>query len=515
MSSRRGYLNYTFLLCVLFFVCLIVPGLINLWRQAPAAMEKDLPPAPSTGGLFLDGPRAWLHHPSTTAESTPSPARATVTSHADGQSPRSFRVEAPVRIDSGGTQAAAEVSVVAEGNEVVAAWIDLRDGNDRARVAVAVSQDAGITWTDQLLQPTGNPQSDDLHGDPMTAHDPRTGQLWAGGLAFFDQSLFVARHLTSTGNFTPPVTFGTSMVVDKPWLAAGPPPDDPNATRLYAIDAVGTLWVSDDLGISWNASGSTQNGVGHLPRVGPDGSVYVAYRGGQDSACLLQRSDDGGQTFAPATTLGIFSPLFLEPAIPGQFRAPALCILAVDPTDGALNLAVAGLTGSSPNGPSVGDADILFIRSEDRGATWTPPRIISGGPSPSDQFLPWLEVDPAGRLHLVYLDTRRTPQTDDDRNAWLDVYYSTSSDDGQSWTEVPLTPQPFDSGPTAWINGIPQFVGDYLGLAVNLDQAVVGYAATFRGDLDIYAQRIVFGDSEVFGDGFESGDTAQWSSQPP
>lgn len=514
MSAKHQNRTYTVVLVSVIITCLVIPGLVFVWQNVSSRSEDDIPTRSPMSERLLFGPTTLgssaLGSSALGSFTGPSTPRASVRSHLDPSSLRSFQVDPAVRIDSGGTSAAAEVSMVANGDEVVAAWIDLRSGTDRARVAVAVSQDFGLTWSDQLLQPTGDPNSNDLHGDPITAHDPRTGQLWAGGLAFFDHSLFVARYLTGTSNLTSPVTFGTDLIVDKPWLAAGSPPAAPNTTRLYAIDAVGDLFISDDLGLTWNVAGSTQQGTGHLPRVGPNGELYVAYRDALDTACLLQHSDDGGQTFGPAKPIGAFDNLFLGPLIPGQFRVPSFCILAVDPTDGTLFQVAADVVNSGEQ-----SIDVLLVRSDDQGDTWTTPQVVSGGTPTSDQFLPWLEIDTSGRLHMVYLDTRRVEQDKDDPDAWLDVYYSTSEDRGQSWTEVPLTEQAFNTSSSSWLNNIEQFVGDYLGLAISDGRAIVSYAATHNGDLDIYAQRILFAPNQVFNDGFESGDTNVWSSHSP
>ena len=82
--------------------------------------------------------------------------------------------------------------------------------------------------------------------------------------------------------------------IDKGWLAAGPAPGVPDSTRLYVAYNLG-LQASADLGATWSDLVTLDFGVAQLPRVGPNGELYIAYWDFEDRVGL-QRSFDGGTT---------------------------------------------------------------------------------------------------------------------------------------------------------------------------------------------------------------------------
>ncbi|MCG8459716.1 MAG: glycoside hydrolase, partial [Holophagales bacterium] len=262
-----------------------------------------------------------------------------------------------------------------------------------------------------------------------------------------------------------------------------------------------------------------EDGIGFLPRVAADGTLYLGYTEFPgfvfEVGVMLQRSLDGGVTVAPpervVNRLDIWD-VTDNSRFPGRFRVPALPILAVDPGDGTLYFVYMDTT-SMHGGDS--DVDVYLVSSTDGGATWTAPVIVAGGPAVGgDQFMPWLEVDDEGGLHMIFFDSRHTPQADDVFDARLDVYYSTSDDGGASWTEYRLTEAPFSTAGIDW-PGQGQFLGDYLGLTVGDRQLWVSYPRVddTGSDLDIFVRRIRL--AAVFDDGFESGGTTAWTSAIP
>ncbi|MEM7584175.1 MAG: hypothetical protein AAF560_12380 [Acidobacteriota bacterium] len=411
-----------------------------------------------------------------------------------------------VRIDAGGGAAQAnEISAsvaAASTPEVVAAWNDFRT---EVRLGVGLSLDGGATWTDQLIRPP-LPNQSMLEGDPMSAYDPRTGTLWVGGLSFLSNGgIFVARKPAGATEFEASVMVWESSGVDKPWMTAGRPPATPEATHLYVAYNFG-LQTSGDLGATWGPIVPLEPGFGYLPRIAPNGELHIA--NSNFETVRLQTSLDGGTTVGPpvtaATRIEPYDP-FETIQIPGTFRAPAFNILAIDPRSGRLTFVwfdTASISGDET------DVDLYFCHSED-GLTWTQPTAL---PLPGDQFLPWLEIDTTGRMHLVFLDTRNTAQSDSDTVAWIDAYYAFSEDGGDSWSEIQLTETPWSSalaGPFDLGFG-EQFIGDYLGLTVTEDQAFPVYLSTQNGDADLFTRVISFGRDVVFSDGFESGDTSRW-----
>ena len=89
------------------------------------------------------------------------------------------------------------------------------------------------------------------------------------------------------------------------------------------------------------------------------------------------------------------------------------------------------------HGKTGGDRDILVARSTDNGETWTPPALLNtnGFADETDDFIPQLATDRAGTWMAVWWsgdDLSDTAGTD------KDILFSTSVDDGRTWTDPAL-----------------------------------------------------------------------------
>jgi hypothetical protein len=407
-----------------------------------------------------------------------------------------------VRVDHNGADAAANETTLASTDlypqEIVAAWNDYRT-TGAIRVGVGVSLNGGRTWGDFHVRPPA-PYQGTVEGDPMTAYDNRTGTLWVGGISFTDNGgVFVARKELGQTSFAPTVMASVSGWADKGWMAAGPAPDDPDTTRLYVAYNEGLL-TSTDMGDTWSGPLYLASGLGFLPRVGPDGELYVLYWDYGYGIKLL-RSFDGGSHFGSpiqvATRMDAWD--MYDPPVPGTFRLPILAHLAVDPGNGNLYCVYFDTTDIVGGDRNI---DLYFTRSYDQGGSWATPWVINeDGDPPGDQFFPWIEVDQRGRIHLLFYDTRNTPQHDSDPEAFIDAYYAYSDDAGDTWTEVLLTPNPFNSEDDGRPSSPPAFIGDYSGLGVAGSYAFPCYLSNQNGDSDIYIHRIVDPPGDLDADG--------------
>lgn len=395
-----------------------------------------------------------------------------------------------VRIDGGSAvDPANETSMVSsEANplEIIASWNDYRLGS--AKLGVGVSQDGGLTWTDQLLRPEPVFQSV-TEGDPMTAADPRTGTMWVGAISFDDNGgIFVARKDPGSATFNPVVMAVLSGTADKGWMAAGPDPADPDLTRLYIAYNEGLL-ISTDMGDTWSGPTFLESGLGFLPRVGPNGELYIAYWDFGLGQRLL-RSLDGGVTFDPsivaATRLDVWGADASR--VPGDARVVPIQSLAVDPNDGdTLYYVYHDSEALLPNGF---DVDVWLTKSTDGGTTWSTPAVVNTDAPlvPQDEFFPWIEVDRTGRVHLLFYSGAAFSQDDTDSQGRFHAIYSFSDDGGTTWSESQLATSPLDTV-TAFPNGL--FIGDYLGMSTAGGRTFPLYLDTDTGDSDIFTQEIV------------------------
>lgn len=393
-----------------------------------------------------------------------------------------------------------------------------------SRIMASVSQDGGQSWTQFPIRPP-NPDPNVGEGDPMSAYDPVSGYFWAGGLQFNQCGAGgTGNGVVYTALWDPndpgTVPFGSASeahsgcrFVDKGLMVAGRNETSAGTTRLYISFNLGLI-RSDDGGTTWssppvpivdtllcspppdpntpdpntpdpstpdpNTAAECRRGQGHVPRIAQDGTLYIAYWYGPKY--LLARSGDGGFTFTVETiadrkaccdpvdcpvscdcTATCWSTSKANSLFPGGFRVSPFLGFAIHPVNDTLYAVYMDLASVSGNEANI---DLYFSKSFDAGSSWTDPVVInSEGPNTGDQFMPWLEVDAAGRLHVVFFDTRNTLQQDSDPNALLDTYYAYSEDDGSTWHEIPLTSVPWNSAIAVKANG-DQFIGDYLAIAV-------------------------------------------------
>ncbi|MHC4082508.1 MAG: sialidase family protein [Planctomycetota bacterium] len=390
-----------------------------------------------------------------------------------------------VRVDVTGNEEKANETTASASEQypdrIVAGWNDYRDSPD-IRSGFAVSFDGGQTWTDFLLRPPPGFQAS-VEGDPMVAHDDRTGMLWAGAMSFTSSGgIYVARMYPGDTFFMPAVMAETGFV-DKGWMAAGLRQGVPDSTRLYCTYNLGVIW-SDDMGVTWTNPVPLGSGIGYLPRVGPNGELYIAYWD-FGTGVMLKRSLDGGQTFTTHTIAIRMDVWGTQDGdrFPGVFRVPSLNYIDVDPNTGDL-YAVYFDTTDWPGGQA--NVDMYFCKSTDQGTTWSTPVVINGdNDPPGDQFFPWIEVDQVGRIHVMYLDTRNVAQADNDPNGFFDAYYNYSDDGGRTWNEYRLTSE-------SWSAAGTNFLGDYSGMAVSQNMVYPVYIQLDDGDQRIYTNVIEF-----------------------
>ena len=395
-----------------------------------------------------------------------------------------------VRMDAGGGTYASNETTMASVNstplEVVGAWNDWRDTPGTVRMGVGVSLNGGNTWVDFLLRPP-LPYQASVEGDPMTCYDQRTGTLWVGAISFAGNGgIFVARKNPGQATFGLSIMACVDGGADKGWMAAGRTYNNPNQTAVYIAYNNGCL-RSTNMGFSWSAPVSLGSGLGFLPRVGPNGELYIAYWD-LGNGVRLKRSLNGGTSFTThniATRLDVWD-LYSGSRIPGDFRIPELTYLAVDPNNGTLYCVYFDTTSYSGGNYNL---DLYFCKSTNQGTSWTAPVIINTDSTPpGDQFFPWIEVDQAGGLHIVTYDSRRTIQNDNNVHGWFDAYYTCSLDGGATWSEYCLSPAPFDSYYSG--SGSGQFMGDYLGLGFGADRVYPSYASTQNLNTDIFTNVI-------------------------
>lgn len=410
----------------------------------------------------------------------------------------------PIQIDTGAGGHAAETSIssasatcILPRTEMVAAWIDYRNGLLEPHLGVAISDDQFGTWTEtfSVVKPLPiDPLITQIEFDPATAGDNRTGYLFVAGISegggAVGGRLFVARKPPCQGSpvFEPAVVISGTGNADKPWMAAGRRHNDPNSTRVYIgyknrTTASEYITWSDDLGLTWIAPRPIPGGVGlwgTLPRIGPLGELYIQMYDDVKGQLLLQKSLDSGVTFLakPLDTIKLMTfwspssitlPDFYFPGVP--HRVPPWGCFAVSPISGHLHVSLMDRTSVSG---SEHNFDVYHAVSTNQGTSWSIPKIVNGDSSPpSDQVLPWIEVDSQDRPHVLFYDTRGVAQLENDVPGYYQAYHARAPAGTQNWSETALTTQ----WPMYYPNAqIPTLIGDYVGMAIGDSFAIPCYA---------------------------------------
>ena len=173
--------------------------------------------------------------------------------------------------------------------------------------------------------------------------------------------------------------------------------------------------------------------------VGTDGAVYVAWWDSQYNKMSLRKSVDGGATFSPAVDIGVTEADPPQgmcrdngnwPTLTGNVRAVPRANLSTDPmTPDDVYLSWGSVTGT-------GHMAIMFSRSTNFGANWASPVQISDNVAPEDQFQPAMattKVTINGQTESVVRVTWYDRRLDSS-NYNFDIYETTSSDNGQTWS---------------------------------------------------------------------------------
>ena len=384
------------------------------------------------------------------------------------------------------------------------------------------STDGGATWTSahiiQPFNPLSGLQMDDCF-DPTTTIDTQ-GNVFVGHISSdssWYSGMYVQKSIDGGISFQPPVT----LALDSPPVGSPDPLFRFNdrcqmtcdiSTSSPYTDNVYVAWIKDrgfGMPLPWGDiyfSYSTDNGatfsapviineVQHdmanmpVPAVASDGTVYVSWLNynvltGGLGDIYLDVSTNGGVSWAAdihvipvnLPPLSLTTGTGLTDVV--SKGAPVLKVSPTNPQELYITYA------EDPDGGGADEADIMFIRSVDGGASWSTPVRVNDDTTLNDQHLPWMDVKPDGTIDIGWYDRRNDPND----KLW-DVYVARSTDGGNTWsTNVQITDQNFASPTNPW--GTP-WMGEYLGLAVDNSHAYIVFCSSITDTFgDVYYDNI-------------------------
>ncbi len=484
-------------ICVLTGAMLAAPAMVGHDNRALSADEaKQRPPDP----VRLVAPEPidpifWTLEPETPS-GRPMPAIL-----------RAQRATSPPTVVNVGPYVSRQVSIDGSGNNVVGdaanepsmaidptnpnkiaiGWRQFDTISDQSafrQAGVAYSTDGGLTWTSDVLDPG------QFRSDPVLGSDGAGNFYYSSLSTLTTVEMFKSTDGGQNWSATPPPAHGG----DKQWMTVDATAG-PGAGFVYQNWNVQfTCCFNADFTRSVDGGASFESPIGiRLPKqkwgtlyVGPDGDLYLAGTTLNQNGHVFARSVDAqNSAVTPSFDLiqsvdlgGIAGRGGINPAgLTGQVW------VATDHSTTATRGNVYILASVNPTGDD--PLDVMFIRSTDRGESWSAPvRVNDDGATNAWQWFGAMSVAPNGRIDVTWNDTRN----DTSENTWSEVFYSFSLDGGRTWsTNIPVSP-PFDPrlGYPADASAFQNKMGDYTHMISDNGGAGLAHTATHNGGEDVY-----------------------------
>ena len=228
---------------------------------------------------------------------------------------------------------------------------------------------------------------------------------------------------------------------------------------------------SSNGGVSWTSpitvlaplSGHYEQGVNGA--VGPNGDAYICWQtpvaGSPYTGDYVgfAKSTNGGATWSGLVNAYDCNGARNSSLSPWGIRINDFPSMAVDRSGGSRNGWIYIVTNEKNLSPAGSDEDIVMHRSTDGGGTWSAGIRVNQDAlnNGKKQYMPWMCVDGAGGVNVVYYDNRNSSAGDS-----VEVLVSRSLDGGNTWTDIVVSDHRFKPAPISGLAG--GYQGDYIGI---------------------------------------------------
>ncbi len=311
-----------------------------------------------------------------------------------------------------------------------------------------------------------------ISGGMGVTYSTDMGTTWANNFTLASGSQ--DKNHTFVDNVPGSPYFGRAYVTWSLFSATTPP-----AVVSYSSNG-GANWVGP-INVVPVASGHYQQGVNGT--VGPNGVAYICWQNPVSGSPFtgdfvgFAKSTDGGATWTGNTNVYDCNGARNSSFAPWSIRINDFPSMGVDLSNGPRRGWIYIVTCERGLAPAGSDEDIVFHRSTDEGATWSPgvrvnQDVLNNG---KKQYMPWLCVDQGGGVNVVYYDSRNSNASNDS----VEVFVSRSLDGGLTWTDVQVSDHKFRP---AAIPGLASgYQGDYIGITAGTSKAYPYWADNSTG----------------------------------
>ena len=351
----------------------------------------------------------------------------------------------------------------------LAGW-DIQDravgSGGNVNILLARSTDLGDTWQTTIVR-----NARGFEGEKVENNRP-VGQVAVDSKSGNDDIVYISWQystpfvLVPNANPTRPVVavstnggrdFGEPVNIAEPaWQDAANRQkalDSPSATTTTApLPGVTTTTIARTEGSRAASPNQAANFGGRNPAITVDnkGNAYALWFNtganlapGVVTGEWVSKSADNGKTWT-AVQVGP-----MTPTTGGVGRIAWSSKGGPDGTVHVVSQVNPSVTSQNPNGIAA-NFDVVYKQSTDGGRTWSEPKTLNDD-DPAQmyaQVIPMISVAPNGRLDATWWDTRSDPGTRGN-----DVYYSSSTDNGKTWSKnVRVTDRTIDRKLGVWGN---------------------------------------------------------------
>jgi hypothetical protein len=341
----------------------------------------------------------------------------------------------------------------------------------------------------------------------------------------FDSSVYVFKSTDSGRTFKDPKAVVTdigssgSKRADKCYLTVDASPSSPFKGTLYAVwTSTGPDETGQNATVIRLARRRPADTTFSQPRtishsgdmrgpalaIGPNGEFYAAWVGMPARSLLFNASTDGGDTFLPGLAsidtivhnyIGNLEGPNASFFLPGIDRSNSFPTIDVDRSSGPNRGVVYVAWAETINRR---DTDVFLLRITPRAGALPDlslPVRVNDDSSGTDQFFPWLSVDPTdGAVELAFYDRRDEPGS-----VLMNLYFTRSTDGGAHFSEnkrvSAAASDPRIQANVLGSNNSSIGIGDYIGLVAAKGKAHILWTDTRSGKQEIRYGQLDFGTS--------------------